>query len=266
MMNRLPGLLASLALPAIMASAFAQDNEPPAETDAVEVPRHYAVEVIIFEYREDVGVGTEVFVAERIQPEPEPADDTTAEPEPSAELEPSTRPVYPFSARTLSRAELTMGETLGRLERLDAYEPLMYFGWVQPTIPAEQTPELPLARFGRVPAGLDGSIKLYLNRFLHLVVDVSLAAPPGAESAASPYADYDEAAVPTYGDARGADESGYAVYLPLRYRIAEDRIMKNGETRYYDHPKFGVIAKVTRIEEEDGAGQANQGESASVVR
>jgi hypothetical protein len=35
------------------------------------------------------------------------------------------------------------------------------------------------------------------------------------------------------------------------YRIQEDRIVRNGELRYYDHPKFGVIAKITRIEEEE---------------
>ena len=25
--------------------------------------------------------------------------------------------------------------------------------------------------------------------------------------------------------------------------------MKNGELRYFDHPKFGVLAKITRVEE-----------------
>ena len=38
---------------------------------------------------------------------------------------------------------------------------------------------------------------------------------------------------------------------PVYYRIQEDRILKNGELRYYDHPKFGVLAKVTRVEEEE---------------
>ena len=37
----------------------------------------------------------------------------------------------------------------------------------------------------------------------------------------------------------------------MRFRIQEDRIVKNGETRYFDHPKFGVVAKVTRVEEEE---------------
>ena len=38
---------------------------------------------------------------------------------------------------------------------------------------------------------------------------------------------------------------------PVRYVINENRILKNGELRYYDHPKFGVLAKVTRIEEDE---------------
>ena len=38
---------------------------------------------------------------------------------------------------------------------------------------------------------------------------------------------------------------------PVRYRIQEDRIVRNNDIRYFDHPKFGVIAKVTRVEKED---------------
>ena len=33
--------------------------------------------------------------------------------------------------------------------------------------------------------------------------------------------------------------------------ISEDRIFRNGELRYFDHPKFGVLAKITRVEESD---------------
>jgi len=39
--------------------------------------------------------------------------------------------------------------------------------------------------------------------------------------------------------------------MPVRYRILDDRIFKNGETRYFDHPKFGVVARITRVEEEE---------------
>ena len=44
---------------------------------------------------------------------------------------------------------------------------------------------------------------------------------------------------------------GSGAELPVRYRLQENRILKNGELRYYDHPKFGVLAKVSRVEEEE---------------
>jgi hypothetical protein len=39
--------------------------------------------------------------------------------------------------------------------------------------------------------------------------------------------------------------------MPIRYSISEDRIFRNGELRYYDHPRFGVLARITRFEEEE---------------
>ena len=45
------------------------------------------------------------------------------------------------------------------------------------------------------------------------------------------------------------DASGDMLPAPIHYRIFEDQIVKNGDIRYYDHPKFGVIAKITRFEE-----------------
>ena len=47
------------------------------------------------------------------------------------------------------------------------------------------------------------------------------------------------------------DEYRDRVDRPVHYRIQEDRIFKSGETRYFDHPKFGVLAKITRWEEPD---------------
>ncbi len=59
----------------------------------------------------------------------------------------------------------------------------------------------------------------------------------------------------SFGDSRiqneyGAiDAYGNLIVPSVRYRIFEDRIMKNGDIRYFDHPKFGVVAKTTRYEE-----------------
>jgi hypothetical protein len=59
-----------------------------------------------------------------------------------------------------------------------------------------------------------------------------------------------------FGD--GINEIGFddmnndgIVTFPIRYRIEEDRIVRNGELRYFDHPKFGVLAKITRVEKQE---------------
>lgn len=257
-MNKLTGFALCAGIICVVGgrAVYAQ---PAAGTDPAETedPRRYTVELIIFEYAEDVGLGGEIFVPEPVTPEPfadlelpeEPVvteadaagvDDEAAEPD--------------LGILTLTADELTMTDTLARLERLDAYRPLMHFGWTQATFPAELSPALPLARFGSPPPGLDGDLKLYLNRFLHLVVNVSKLAPGGNTAASAPRSGF-EAAVEPHDSAYQRDAIGRTIeadrYEPLRYSISEDRIMKNGETRYYDHPKIGVIAKVTRAEEED---------------
>ncbi len=57
-----------------------------------------------------------------------------------------------------------------------------------------------------------------------------------------------------YGDARTPHAFDYGYEretAPVRYRISEDRIFRNGELRYYDHPRFGVLARITRFEEQE---------------
>lgn len=201
-----------------LAHAVAQelDDEP-------EV-RRYTVEVIIFRYAQDVGTGNEIFLPD--QPptggsgDALPADAAADMPDPPPAIR--ARPLPEIEFTRLERDEYQLTETYGRLERLQAYDPVMHFGWTQAAWPQDETLPIPLHRFGRPPAELDGSLTLYLNRFLHLVVDLELAAP--------------------------TDE-------PVYYRIEEDRILKNGELRYYDHPKFGLLARVTRVEESGNEGE-----------
>lgn len=252
----LPRVL-SLGLLAAGVAAQAQLPTGTADDGEVEEPRRYTVEMIIFEYTEDVGLGTEVFVPDLVEPDVSVVDEIDASVivDEIDAADAGEEPVaVDLDIQTTPRAELTMDETLSRLERLDAYRPLMHFGWTQATVPEELSSELPLARFGAPPAGLDGSLKLYLNRFLHLVVDVSKLAPDAGVMPRPAQSSID-LPVDRFGDR--ADERSFdrdvmaPEYEPLRYRIREDRIMKNGETRYYDHPRIGIIAKVTRVEEED---------------
>jgi hypothetical protein len=269
-----------LLLPAMLLCRSVAAQDLPTDAELLEPedagPRQYTVELIVFEYAENVAVGTEVFPPEVVEIVEEPNFDPLADP--SLPLEgpipddsvPSPRVsddeqdaalVDAAAAETedafrfilLTEDELTMTGTLDRLDRLDAYQPLLHVGWTQTTLPEEETPALEIADLVDPPEGLDGAFTLYLGRYLHLVVDLELDAQRGERN---PIAITD---APSYGDT--VREFGEAYdplaprietrVLPLRYAIDENRIMKNGEIRYYDHPKFGVIARVDRVEEEE---------------
>jgi Peptidoglycan-binding protein, CsiV len=73
---------------------------------------------------------------------------------------------------------------------------------------------------------LTGTITLLKERYLHLDVDLLLT---------------------TGGNAPAAYQSGTGS-LPV-YRLAEKRRIRSNELHYFDHPRFGVIARVTPYQE-----------------
>lgn len=231
------GVLATL----LTLPLFAQDD--PTAGEDVEI-RRYTAEVIVFRYAQDVSVGSEVFLPDRAEDAEIPGEDLLIDEETAPPPAKEPEPLPDIDLVLLGADDLQMGEIFDRLERLDVYEPLMHFGWTQATWPAEQTEPLSLHRFARPPAGLDGELTMYLGRFLHLVIDLQLEAPQQA-SGDSPLppgiSDYDSM----------QDFAAPAVTRPVYYRIREDRILRSGELRYYDHPRFGVLARVTRVEEEE---------------
>lgn len=236
-----------LVLPAV-----AQDVVDEAEEPEI---RRYTVEVVIFRYTQDVGVGSERFLPDEPEPVPEqeelPQDDELVSIEDPAPLEDEdVEPPPDIELVLLEEDDYQMVEILDRLEKLDVYEPIMHFGWIQATWPREQTEALPLHRFAEVPEGLDGTLTLYLSRFLHLVVDLQLDAPLEDDVEYRPS--------PGYGDFELLQDHDAQAPLPVRYLIQEDRILRNGELRYYDHPKFGLLAKVTRVEEEEESPEAGE--------
>ena len=208
----------------------AMAQEPVDDIEEQEI-RRYTVEIIVFKYAEDVSTGSEVFLGDKIEIDELPLDEELEllEIRPLRSLDDLNRlPDIEFVL--LEEEDYQLTEALEQLERLDAYEPIMHFGWTQATWPEEETEPLSLHRFATPPAELQGNLKLYLSRFLHLVVDLQLDAPV--------------ASLPDFSTVR-------LPRAPVRYEINENRILKNGELRYYDHPKFGVLAKVTRVEEEE---------------
>jgi len=248
------GLISILFLAMSGSAAVAQDD-PLLEEEQEEI-RRYTVELIVFSYAQDVSVGTEVF------PPDEPVVDDTLLPGPGGPIEsdlvavadepeileiPEEEPVEDDSRPVfLLEDEFTLSDIAERFERLDVYETIMHVGWTQRTYPEEETQAIELWEFGEVPEGLDGRFTLYLSRYLHLVVDLNLDAARQIDATVI----VDEPEI-TFGDSRYQfDPEPEETVMPVRYRILDDRIFKNGETRYFDHPKFGVVARITRVEEE----------------
>lgn len=234
-----------LLLLATAGGAFAQDS---GSEEIVPEIRRYTVEMIIFSYAQNVSAGSEIFVPDAPPPIdpmlldtdmslrslPEVMEETVVEEEIADEPR-------KYELVMLAKDDFQLVDAYERLSRLDAYEPLLHFGWTEPTYPEEDTEARPLSSLVTPPEGLEGELTLYLSRYLHLAVNLQLDAPANEQS--NP--------LTTRRDARDS----YMAYgeedvtYPVRYRIDEDRIFRNGELRYYDHPKFGVLAKITRFEE-----------------
>lgn len=273
------GALAA-ALPGIASSQLAPGEEPPGEPEV----RSYTVEIIVFEYPESAVTGDEDFrpdeppvVEERstmrppsfgdpgsyVDPDAPDAtgdadfstDDTPDfllpdEPEPEQVLEELPNHILHTRLEVLDPEEYAMKDIYRKLAGLGAYKILMRAAWTQATYEKDQTLPIRLRRLGNAPLRLDGNLTLYMSRFLHFVVDLTLESKhersvPGRRNDDS--AGY-------FGDRRSSRNYGYGYDqepTPIKYSISEDRIFRNGELRYYDHPRFGVLARITRVEEEE---------------
>jgi len=274
-------LISSLCL----ATAVAQDDPLPLEVEEVPEIRSYTVEVIVFSYLEDVFVGTEQFLPDEPPPEEEilldekgnPVVDLEEPVDAAADLEETedededeepfvwvigsgepddvvsetfvvaaTEDEEParFELTLLTEDEYQLSDALRKFELLEAYETIMHVGWTQPTYPEEETPPIELQLLGETPDGLNGTLTLYLSRYLHLVVDLALDAPVEVIDLSG------EDSFFSFADARRQYRGDFdAPPQPVRYRIQENRIVRNGELRYFDHPKFGVLARIARVEE-----------------
>ena len=268
-MLRIAAVPAALGLSGML---FAQQIT---DVDAdLEPVRQYRVEIILFTYDNSISAGTEVFPPENeplpfgAQPLGGPRDriadpPDTAQPD-AAPITDDEAPVFSdmdllpaigmdsdveieeilsesqISLRVLQQDELTMTAEHERLLQIDAYQPVLWSGWQQIAHDEAVTPPLRLRRLGNLPLSFDGTIKFYLGRFLHLDLDVTLEERHRVTTSTPRY--------PDERDRRGTRRRPAPESVAVKYRIREDRIVKTSETRYFDHPKFGLIARVARIE------------------
>ena len=110
----------------------------------------------------------------------------------------------------LPPASLRLGSMAARLRKSAQYELLYHGGWIQDIVSQSR------ARATLLPAearqkGLQGSLTLYRERYLHVLVDLQLDRPSGA---------------------------------PDPWRIHQGRRLRGQAVQYFDHPQFGVILAV----------------------
>ncbi len=278
-------LMIKLAMILLCMPAMAQQTVTPGsvalESEQEEI-RRYSVELIVFEYTDRSSAGTEIFDPDEppVLPEedlyfgdtpldPAAAFDDVSQEEAESEVLAGGADTFPGDDTTdlapafideplvliptyeqaglqlLGPGDYVLDDVYERLERLDAYRPLMRAAWIQPTLEKEVTTPIKIRRLGNPPLRLDGTVTLYLSRFLHLVIDLSLEEKSPLRGPAA------NERVRRYGDQPSRFSFDPQFVTPSTfYRIEEDRIVRNGELRYYDHPRFGVLAKITRVEED----------------
>ncbi len=155
--------------------------------------------------------------------------DFAAEPA-EEQLLPGEEPWY----RLLSAEELELTDIYDRLERLDAYTPLVHGGWVQEGFAEDRALPFDLSLLGTFnPLG---TIRLHVQRFLHVTVALRYQAQRTAAELLHPVS-------------TGLEE----ITFPARYDLHVQRRTRSGELHFFDHPAFGVLVLVRPRPEEPEA-------------
>ncbi|MGZ4969081.1 MAG: CsiV family protein [Methylobacter sp.] len=136
-------------------------------------------------------------------------------------FEPTTQPTqWPSDLTELSAYKkpdaTTLDDSYAALSKNSAYKPILHVAWIQPVV-GEGGISAPV-HIQSADGKLNGYVQMQHGQGLQMMVDLELAANSG-------------------------DGSGKA----LLYRLNEKRLMKLNEVYYLDHPKFGVVAKISSL-------------------
>jgi len=137
-----------------------------------------------------------------------------------------------------------LGKAAAKLKEQKDYSVLAHMRWTQP---AEAKSTSPLMRISTEDGELDGTLVFYMSRFLHVDLKLLLkdieATDKLAQANAEAIAGAGNTAKEVKTDAMAAENT------TLAYRIDESRRIRTDEINYFDHPKFGVLVKITPKEE-----------------
>jgi hypothetical protein len=129
----------------------------------------------------------------------------------------------PLSVTWLSQENFNLTAERNALGRSSRYRPLAYLAWRQPVYDRSRAQPMTLPAPGNTRNGyVDGTVKVAVERYLHLYLDLQLHLPAATMQV----------------------ETGQTSELP-EIRLTEKRRMRSQELHYFDNPRFGVIALIT---------------------
>jgi len=257
---------------AIYASASLAQSDTDADTAAQEVPPRYQVEVIVFAHEDfdpaeellDASVLVETDLSAKPIPERKYFDALSQlelrkqVDAPIISADTSVQELPPFSDeilaietfadddasvvnfRVLERDELQLGEAYARIDRLEAYTPLVHGGWSQDSISEEAAIAFDLSRLGA--RGKLGSIQLHVMRFLHVTVDMQYR--PMRTSYSPPVDIATDSGLRNEAFGFPQRELSEIALDPIYSLHAERRILRD-EVNYIDHPAFGLVLLIS---------------------
>lgn len=172
------------------------------------------------------------------------------------------------SAVTLPGSELEFRAAASRLQSNGRYQKLFHKAWTQRIVGRSQATPIVLDKSGDGgpwPA-LQGTIKLYLSRYIYLETNLWLntdgaylnspwrmppppLAPPSTTAPNTWAAAQPVASGQVTDNAIGSSEQATGREYPYAHAVLLDqtRRMRSGEVNYLDHPLFGIIVKVTPL-------------------
>ncbi len=171
------------------------------------------------------------------------------------------------------------------MQRTGRYQILFHESWVQPVASEERALPIVLDRSGDTEEWprLQGSVKLYLSRFLHIQTDLWLNTmgsyfPESWQISPAPFSpqsliiEYPELPEVVTDELPVPDDGGFTLLseptengeeleepievgpiYPWRHAVLlqQKRKMRSTEVHYIDHPMFGVVVLVSPITDEE---------------
>ena len=136
------------------------------------------------------------------------------------------------------RESWTLENIYNRLDRIKVYQPIIWNGWYQSLNKEDSSQIVSIRRLKNTLGLLEGNLRLYESKRgkLRLALDMSML----EENTYQPESK-------EISNLENTNTSLESITELIRYPFSDDKEMKIDELRYFDHPKFGIIAKVTKI-------------------